>query len=156
MQIIKQALHLLKSNTFNQLLKYGIVGGIGFIIDLGVFWLLNNYLKTHYLFSPFLSEFLGGKLSSNTIDTSISHVISSVIAIVNNFILNSYFTFKVTDKKIKRFLSFFGIAAVGLVISTSLLSFFIEMLGMADLVAKLTSVVIVAILQFGFNKFFYI
>lgn len=145
---------LIKSNTFKQLIKYGIVGGIGFVIDLGVFWLLNNYLKIHYPFSSHVSDLLGNKLATETVDTTTSHIISSVLAITNNFILNSYFTFKVTDHKIKRFFSFFGIAAVGLVVSTMLLSLFIEIIGFSDLLSKLIAVVIVAILQFGFNKFF--
>ena len=152
--MIKQIIDLLKSDIFKQLIKYGAVGLVGFVIDLGVFWLLNNYFKVHYSFSSDISNLAGGRLSVETIDTSISHIISSVLAITNNFILNSYFTFKVTDQKLKRFLSFFGIAAVGLVISTGLLSFFIEILGFSDLLSKFTSVVIVAVLQFGFNKFF--
>lgn len=145
---------LAKSNTLRQLVKYGIVGGIGFVIDFGVFWFLNNYLSIHYPFSPHISDLVDGRLTVNTVDTNICHIISSIIAITNNFILNSYFTFKVTDHKIKRFLSFFGIAAIGLVISTILLSFFIEVAGLNDLVAKLIAVVIVAMLQFIFNKFF--
>lgn len=149
----KQIIQLLKSDTFTQLIKYGIVGGIGFIIDFGVFWLLNNYMKVSYLFAPQISELTNFQLSTETINTSISHIISSILAIINNFILNSYFTFKVTDSKIKRFLSFFSIAIVGLVISTMLLSFFIQVLQLSDLLAKLISVGIVAILQFGFNKF---
>lgn len=145
---------LYKNKTFRQLIKYGMVGGVGFIIDFGVFWLLNNYFSVQYPFSSHISETVTGKLSTATIDANISHIISSVLAITNNFILNSYFTFKVTDHKIKRFLSFFGIAAVGLVISTILLSFFIEIIGFSDILAKLIAVGIVAILQFGFNKFF--
>lgn len=145
---------LYKSNTLRQLIKYGIVGGIGFVIDFGVFWLLNNFLSVQYPFSESISNAIDNKLAVATIDTNISHIISSIIAITNNFILNSYFTFKVTDHKIKRFLSFFGIAAVGLVVSTILLSFFIEIAGLSDLFAKLIAVGIVAVLQFGFNKFF--
>lgn len=152
--MIEQTKTILKSNTFKQLIKYGVVGLIGFVIDMGVFWLLNNYLKMQYLPSVHISDLTSGKLSVETVDASISHIISSVIAITNNFILNSYFTFKVTDRKLKRFLSFFGIASVGLVVSTILLSFFIEVMGLPDLLAKFISVVIVAILQFGFNKFF--
>lgn len=150
----KRIIELSKNNTIRQLFKYGIVGGIGFIVDFGVFWFLNNFLGVQYPFASHLSDLIDNRLSSETINTNISHIISSVLAITNNFILNSYFTFKVTDHKIKRFLSFFGIAAVGLVISTSLLSLFIEVAGLSDLLAKLIAVIIVAILQFGFNKFF--
>lgn len=145
---------LAKSNTLRQLITYGIVGGVGFAIDLGVFYLLNNHYAVEYAFAPLMSDMLNHTLTAETINTNTSHIISSALAITNNFILNSYFTFKVTDHKLKRFFSFFGIAAVGLVVSTSLLTFFIQNLGMSDMIAKLAATCIVAILQFGFNKFF--
>lgn len=145
---------LLKSNAFKELIKYGLVGLVGLVIDMGLFWILNNYLKIQYPFTDNIVTTLHGYFTFETVNASISHIISSVIAITNNFILNSYFTFKVTDQKIKRFLSFFGIAAIGLVVSTSLLSFFIQVVGFSDFLAKFVAVVIVALLQFGFNKLF--
>ena len=152
--MIEQLTTLLKSNAFKQLIKYGIVGLVGLVIDMGLFWLLNDYLKIQYSFTDEIENLLGGYFAFDTINSAISHVISSVIAITNNFILNSYFTFKVTDQKIKRFLSFFGIATVGLLVSTSLLFFFIEVIGFSGMLAKFVAVIIVALLQFGFNKFF--
>lgn len=145
---------LAKSNTLRQLIIYSIVGGVGFVIDFGVFYLLNNFLEVQYPFAPIASDLVNNSLTTETINTNTSHIISSILAITNNFILNSYFTFKVTDHKLKRFLSFFGIAAVGLIISTSLLTFFIQTLGLSDMLGKLIATCIVAILQFGFNKFF--
>lgn len=152
--MIRRIRTLIKSNTFKQIVKYGLVGFVGFVIDFGLFWFLNDHLKMHYSFSLGINALVDDKFSIGTIDASISHIISSVLAIINNFILNSYFTFKITDQKIKRFFSFFGIASVGLVVSTFLLSFFMEIIGMPGLIAKFSSIVIVAMLQFGFNKFF--
>lgn len=152
--MIEKIILFVKSNTFKQLMKYGVVGGVGFVIEFGIFFLLNNYLNVHYPFSSQVANIVDHTLSVETVDTGISHVISCVVAITNNFILNSYFTFKITDHKLKRFLSFFGIAAVGLIISTSLLTFFIHTIGLNDLLGKLIATCIVAILQFGFNKFF--
>ena len=145
---------LTKSNTLRQLVIYGIVGGVGFVIDFGVFYLLNNYLEVQYPFASFASDVVNNSLTAETINTNTSHIISSILAITNNFILNSYFTFKVTDHKFNRFLSFFGIASIGLVVSTSLLTFFIQSLELGDMFGKLLATGTVAVLQFGFNKFF--
>lgn len=150
----EKIISIAKSNTFRQLITYGIVGGVGFIIDFGVFYLLNNHFAVQYPFSHIFSELLNNSLTAETINTNTSHIISSILAITNNFVLNSYFTFKVTDHKVKRFISFFGIAAVGLVISTSLLTFFIQSLGLSGMLGKLIATGIVAVLQFGLNKFF--
>ncbi|MDR2955737.1 MAG: GtrA family protein [Prevotella sp.] len=150
----RQITDLAKSNSVKQLIKYGLVGSVGIIIDMGVFYLLADKFSVQYPFSPHISELLGNRFSLHVIDTDISHITSSILAIINNFILNSYFTFKVTDSKIKRFLSFTGIAAVGLVISTSLITFFVGSLQMDEMIAKILATCIVAAMQFVVNKFF--
>lgn len=152
--MIEKVISLAKSNTFKQLMKYGIVGGVGFAIEFSIFFMLNNYWNVQYAFAPQICSLLEHSLSLETINTGISHIISCVVAITNNFILNSYFTFKVTNHKFKRFLSFFGIASIGLVVSTSLLTFFIQSLELGDMFGKLLATGTVAVLQFGFNKFF--
>lgn len=152
--MIGRVIDLAKSNTFRQLMKYGIVGGVGFAIEFSIFFLLNNFWNIQYPFTSQVATITGNLFSLETINTGISHIISCVIAIINNFILNSYFTFKVTNNKLKRFLSFFGIASIGLVISTTLLTFFIEHLGLSDMFGKLLATGIVAMMQFVFNKLF--
>ena len=64
----------------------------------------------------------------------------------------SYFTFKVTDSKLRRFASFYFIALVGMAVSTGFLALFIEVLKMDSLFSKLITVFIVAVGQFMFNK----
>lgn len=144
---------LIKSDTFIQFVKYGLVGVSGLVIELCIFYLLVKVFQVHYFFSPSLSSILG--ISTTSIDQSSSHVISSLIAIINNFILNSYFTFKVKNEKIKRFLKFFGIALVGLVVSTLLFNYLNNKLDSSwVMISKALAVLTVACLQFLFNKFF--
>lgn len=145
--------NILKSNSFRQLIKYGIVGTIGFAIDLGIYYILVVKFEVNYPFAPFISDLLGGNMSVKMLNIDTSYIIGSAVAIVNNFILNSYFTFKVTDKKLKRFASFAGIAAIGLVIGTMLITFFIGVLGMDEMLAKIIATIIVALIQFVVNKF---
>jgi len=97
---------------------------------------------------------LKGNMSIGMLDILISNIISQTLAVINNFILNSYFTFKVTDKKLKRFMSFASIAIVGMVISSMLLTLFIGVMKIDDMQAKVFAILIVAAIQFAINKFF--
>ncbi len=145
--------NIVRQKSFRQLVKYGMVGIVGLAIDMGVYYLLVRKLSVHYPFSPFISKMLGGNMSVGMLDILISNIISSTLAIINNFLLNSYFTFKVTDKKLKRFASFAGIAIVGMVISSILLTLFIGVMKMDDILSKIFAICIVAAIQFGINKF---
>jgi Predicted membrane protein len=111
--------------------KYGIVGVFGLLVDMGLFFLLHEVLGWNYI---------------------LSNIISSSLAVVHNFIMNSYFTFKVKDKKWRRFLSFYLIALIGMAVSSGLLALMIDGLGMDSMIAKMISVLVVAVLQYFVNK----
>lgn len=148
---------LIRKKYIRELIKYGLVGVVGLVIDMGVYYLLVDKYAVEYAASPFFAKMLsvvGLGLSFRIIDILISNVISSTLAIINNFILNSYFTFKVTDKKFKRFSSFFGVAAIGIVVSSMLLTLFIDVIGIGEMPAKVIAVCIVAMMQFIINKLF--
>ena len=145
---------VIKSKSFHQLIKYGIVGMIGLVIDMGLFYLLVDYWSVHYPFSTAIYSLIGGKMAVNMLDILISSIIGQTLAVINNFILNSYFTFKVTDNKIKRFLSFAGIAAIGMIISSVLLTLFIDIMGLHKMLSKAIAIIFVAMMQFAINKFF--
>jgi len=118
---------LLKS----RFLKYGIVGVLGLIVDMGIFYLLHKMLGMNYI---------------------VANIISSSLAVIHNFILNSYFTFKVKDKLLKRFVSFYLIALAGMALSSGLLALMIDGLRMDSMIAKMISVLIVAMIQYFLNK----
>jgi putative flippase GtrA len=150
----KRISNLAKQEFVRQMLKYGIVGIVGLAIDMSVYYLLVVKFSVHYPFSFFISSLLYGNMSVGMIDILISHIISNTLAITNNFLLNSYFTFKVTDQKLRRFVSFVSIAAIGVVISTILLTLFIGIMNLDDMVSKALAILIVAAIQFSINKFF--
>lgn len=150
----KQITDLAKKKGLRELVKYGLVGSVGLVIDMGVFYLLAVKFSVQYPISVYIREFLGDKIPLHVIDADISHVISSLLAITNNFILNSYFTFKVTDNKLQRFMSFTGIAVVGLVISTALITLLVGKFKMDEMYAKIIATCFVAALQFVINKYF--
>lgn len=121
----------LSNLEITKFIKYGLVGALGLVVDMGIFYLMNQKLGINY---------------------AISNITSSSLAVIHNFILNSYFTFKVTDKKLQRFVSFYLIALVGMAISTGILALFIDLLKIDSMLSKLIAVLFVATIQFFFNK----
>lgn len=132
--------------SVKEVAKYGIVGVVGLGVDWIAFFIFRDFFGLNYI---------------------TSHVLGSILAITNNFLLNSYFTFKATDKIWQRALSFFGIAGIGLLVSSFLLPFFVQIISitlsyidfsLSDKIiqnlSKLIVTVIVAALQFVLNKFY--
>jgi putative flippase GtrA len=111
---------------------YCIIGVVNTGVDFGVFTLL-RWSGLHYL---------------------LANVISYHCGIVCSFFLNKYYNFKVHDKTVKRFLSFYAISLVAVCVSEGLLFLFINVFSLNDLIAKLISMVIIAIGQFLFVKTF--
>lgn len=138
------------NTSLKEFAKYGVVGLIGLGVDWLFFFIFRDALGIDYWFS---------------------HIMSSVLAILNNFFLNSYFTFKATDKLLKRGVSFFGIAAVGLIVGSILLPLGVKFIdySFSDIISYFSSrnyekavqnvskfgvTIIVAFLQFFANKYF--
>ena len=113
-------------------IRYCTVGLIGLLLDTLVYFLCYKVFHISYAWS---------------------NVISSHVGILNNFILNSIFTFKTTDKKLIRFFSFYSIALVGVGISTLLILLFINKMEMHPMSAKFLALVIVTLIQFTCNKY---
>ena len=112
--------------------KYCIVGVIGLILDLSVYYFCYKLLYISY---------------------GLSNIISSNVGVINNFILNRTFTFKTKDKILLRFFSFYGVAFIGMLISTFLIVLFTDNLEFHPMAAKLIALGIVTVLQFLANKF---
>jgi putative flippase GtrA len=84
-----------------RLAKFGMVGCTGIVIDFSVTWLCKEKLKWN-------------KYVANSTGFS--------VAVVNNYLLNRYYTFQNNDPGISlQFLKFLLISLVGLALSTGLL-----------------------------------
>ncbi len=112
---------------------YAFIGVTGVTIDFLLFTFLVKVLGLYYV---------------------ISNVISVSFGLVNNFILNRRYNFKVYNKPLQRFLSFYLIGFIGIAISTLLIHVFTEILVIPILISKIMSVIIVVILQYILNKYF--
>lgn len=127
MKPVKDALAIF--NLF-QFIKYSIFGGVGSLIDLFSFYLLNSYFD----------------------EVVIANIMSTLIGIITSYILNSRFTFHAFALKSMQIFRFFFVGIFGLIISTLLLiilnNFFIQ----SALFSKLVILPLIAILQFTVNR----
>lgn len=129
MNLIQTAWQIARANqTF---IKYSVIGVMGATLDFATFAVLTTHLNFPYL---------------------IANLISATLGIINNFILNWKFNFKVTDKIFKRFLSFYLIGTIGIGISSGLLYLLIDILKINALFSKLLTIAVVVAIQYTYNK----
>ncbi|HEY3424937.1 MAG TPA: GtrA family protein [Negativicutes bacterium] len=114
-----------------QLLQYILIGCTGVTWDVIGFIILTKFLALPYLIANATSVSLG---------------------ITNNFLLNAFYNFKMRDRLFNRFIRFYCIGLMGLLVSSGLMFVLVNTIVIDQFAAKLTTVVIVALLQFYFNK----
>lgn len=114
---------------YRELILYGLIGGLCASLDFGVYTVLSLWI-------PFLW----------------SNIISVHCGIFCSFVLNRNFNFKVKDNTGKRFLSFYLVGLAGLGLSELLIFILTDKFEWHYIVAKLLTVVVVALFQFAMNK----
>ena len=119
-------------NRFRNLILYGLIGGFCAALDFGVYTLLCHFEVLPYLWA---------------------NVISTHIGIFTSFFLNRAYNFKVKDKTPQRFLSFYAVGLTGLGLSSLMLWLMVDKAQWNELVCKLITIVVVALLQFILNKY---
>ena len=117
---------------FRNLIVYGFLGGFCAALDFAIFTLLCHFEIMPYLFA---------------------NVISTHIGIFTSFLLNRSYNFKVKDKTLLRFLSFYAVGLIGLGLSSILLWLMVDKAQWNKLVCKLITIVVVSLVQFVLNKF---
>ncbi len=117
---------------FRNLILYGIIGGFCAALDFGVYTVLCYFEMLPYL---------------------LANIISIHVGIITSFVLNRSINFRVKDKAIQRFFSFYAVGLTGLGISELMLYLMVTLGGMNELICKLISIVVVALIQFILNKY---
>lgn len=117
---------------FRNLILYGLIGGFCAALDFAVYTVLCECDIMPYLWA---------------------NVISIHVGIFASFVLNRQFNFKVKNKTALRFASFYTVGLIGLGISELMLYMMVTVGGMNELVCKLISIVVVALIQFVLNKY---
>ena len=118
-------------SKFRNLILYGVIGCSSALLDFLIFTLLTEVLGVYYL---------------------IANCISVTCGLTNSFILNRKYNFKVTDKTLKRAITFFAVGYCGLALNSTLLYVFINFAHFATPVAKLCAMAVEVLLQFLVNS----
>lgn len=121
---------LLHSTSFIQLVKYVLIGILGLVVDFGVYTIL-----THF-----------------KMNVEIANIISSTCGIINNFFWNSYANFKVHDRLILRFISYFLVGQITTIFTTISLFIFATKMGLPHLIVKIIATFVATLIQFIINK----
>ncbi len=129
---MKNYLVKLFHDHFYTFFKYSVVGVSGTLVDLGTL-----YIFVEYLHIPVL----------------ISTAFSFILAVINNFILNKYWTFQNKSANLrKQFIKFLIVSVIGLVLTELFMALFVYVLGIWYLLSKLCTSAIVLIWNFLGNK----
>jgi dolichol-phosphate mannosyltransferase len=120
-------------------LRFGLVGLSGVFVDMAILYLLRDVST------------LGWGLTR-------SKIISSEIAVINNFLWNDLWTFRDISsqqvgwhKRIRRFLKFNFICLFGIILNILILNFLYNYLHINQYLANLIAIAIVTIWNFWFN-----
>jgi putative flippase GtrA len=118
---------------YKKIIKFGIVGFIGALIDFGVLLCLVEIFQWPVL---------------------VANTLSFLLAVINGFIWNKYWTFRDTGQKhLRQFLAFLLVSCVGLVLNLLLMKILIN-LGLFYAVAKVLIIIVVAVWNYLANNFF--
>jgi putative flippase GtrA len=115
-----------------QLVRFGVVGGIGFAVNLGVYALFVHSIGVDYHFAA---------------------VAAWLVAVVNNFVLNRHWTFDARDG-LARFqaIRFLVVSLAAFGVSLLLLTLLVEAAGIAKIPAQALAVATSTPLNFLGNK----
>lgn len=119
----------------NQLIKFGFVGGVAFLIDYSVLFICTEYFGIYYF---------------------ISSVISFSVSVIFNYIASVLWVFDVDKKKsqIKNFIIFIVLSLVGLGINQLIMYFGVEKLKIYYMMTKIVATAIVMVFNFITRKLF--
>ncbi len=121
-----------QSATWLQLLKFGLVGASGYLINLAVFVLLAGSLDVHHL---------------------VAAIGAFCVAVTSNFVWNRYWTFSATDGHAGfQAVRFFAVSVGALAINLAALEALVHGTSLGDLTAQAIAVALAMPFNFLGNK----
>ncbi|HWX97080.1 MAG TPA: GtrA family protein [Solirubrobacteraceae bacterium] len=115
-----------------QLVRFGLVGGVGFAVNLAVYALCVHVVGLDY---------------------HVAAVAAWLVAVMNNFILNRHWTFDASDGRVHfQAMRFLAVSLVAFGVSLLLLTLFVEAAGIAKVPAQALAVATSMPLNFLGNK----
>lgn len=120
------------TETIGPLIKFSLVGGSGYVINLAVFAFANGALGVHHLFAA---------------------VLAFSVAVLNNFVWNRLWTFRSTDADVGfQALRFLTVSLGSLCLNLALLSLLHELAPISELWGQAIAVATVMPVNFAFNR----
>lgn len=137
-----------RSGELIRFIKFALVGGSGVVVNVGLYWLLTRFAG----FTPLDDVATGGILSGN-----LALTISIESSIINNFILNNYFTFADRNKKgiiafLSRLLNFNLICLIGALIQIGLTNLLAVGFGLYDLFSLAIAIIVAMLWNYLVNN----
>ncbi|MDP5120895.1 MAG: GtrA family protein [Spirosomaceae bacterium] len=121
------------TSLFTKLLKFGVVGFSGVLVDFGITYVFKEKLQVN-------------KYVANGLGFS--------VAVVSNFILNKWWTFEnIEPNYAPQFLTFVAVAIGGLAINQLILYLLHEKVKLNFYFAKLLAIGVVTLWNFGFSNY---
>jgi dolichol-phosphate mannosyltransferase len=122
-----------KNDVIKEFVKFGIVGGIGTLVNIAILYLLTEKAGVYYL---------------------ISAIFSFIVAMSSNFILNKFWTFKENIKwEIgKKYFQFVLVSISALLVNLFFLYIFTEIFGIYYIISQILAIGISLIINFLGNK----
>lgn len=119
----------------NQIIKFGLVGGIAFAIDYGLLYICTDWFGIYYF---------------------VSSIISFSVSVIFNYVASIIWVFEVDQEKskTKNFIIFIGLSIVGLGINQVIMWYGVEVLYLHYMLIKLLATGIVMIFNFITRKMF--
>jgi putative flippase GtrA len=129
-QFISKLFNDKTNNLFIQLFRYTFVGGIAFVVDFGLLFLLTTYAGVYY---------------------QVSAAVSFIAGLAVNYLISITWVFNADDGNRNRMLEFVLFAMVGVIglgLNALVIYVFTELIGVHYLVSKIISTVIVFLWNF--------
>ena len=125
---------LLEKKIVRQILKFTVVGGLAFLIDYGLLYILTEFIGIHYL---------------------ISSIISFTVSVIFNYILSIKWVFDVNKKQgLKEFILFIILSVIGLIINEIIMYLMVDIMNIHYMISKLFSTGVVMVYNFITRKIF--
>jgi len=130
----------------NQVMRFVFSAGIGFLVDISVFYLFYHNFLIQKVYNVFSFEIRNSTLSL---------AISFFIGVVVNFFITRYFVFSESKSSpSKQFFRFVSVALIGFFATLAVLKFFIQELHMSPPVARIITALSLFFLSYFVHKFF--
>ncbi len=119
---------------FEQIIKFGIVGFVAFLIDYSVLYILTEFLNFHYL---------------------VSATISFIVSLIFNYIASIKWVFDAGKKQtLKEVIIFVILSVIGLLINHIVMFIMVDKIHIHYMITKIFATVIVMIWNFITRKIF--